>query len=334
MAVKIGSARIDERGRAFGGRAGDQTGREVGTQKWYSHPKGWRVFRPLDEAAAERIARAMEQACENENVGYDQYERNALWRLAKEVGFDISKVSEPCETDCSALVRVCCAYAGITTGDFTTADAPAALLRTGAFVEMKGDRYQDGELYLGRGDVLVTRTKGHAAVVLTNGRHFEGRAAPAAYAPGERVLRYGCEGDDVRLMQQRLILMGYDLGAWGADGEFGDCTDLAVKQFQRDHGLEADGIVGPVTMAAIEDALEKKEKIDRDAAADQTMQTVEIEGGDCYIRTAPNTSGKILGVARRGTTLPYQGETDGGWLLVIYQDTNAWVSGKYGRVAK
>ena len=43
--VRVGSARIDERGKAYGGRAGDQTGRELSTQKWYLHKKGWRVFR-------------------------------------------------------------------------------------------------------------------------------------------------------------------------------------------------------------------------------------------------------------------------------------------------
>ena len=34
MAVKIGSARIDENGKAHGGAAGDQTGKEVSTQSW------------------------------------------------------------------------------------------------------------------------------------------------------------------------------------------------------------------------------------------------------------------------------------------------------------
>ena len=58
-----------------------------------------------------------------------------------------------------------------------------------------------------------------------------------------------------------------------------------------------------------------------------------IEGGNCYIRTAPNTDGKILGVAKRGTELPFGGEvSDNGWPLVEYQGQNAWVSGKYGKV--
>ena len=61
--------------------------------------------------------------------------------------------------------------------------------------------------------------------------------------------------------------------------------------------------------------------------------TVKIEGGNCYIRTAPNTEGKALGVAHRGDILPYAGEISaGGWLLVLYNGVQAWVSGKYGRL--
>ncbi|WWU66686.1 peptidoglycan-binding protein (plasmid) [Clostridium baratii] len=41
------------------------------------------------------------------------------------------------------------------------------------------------------------------------------------------------------------------IGPAGADGVFGDSTEKAVKEFQRDHNLEADGIVGPATQAAL-----------------------------------------------------------------------------------
>ena len=59
MAVKIGSARIDENGRAYNGKAGDQTGNEVSTQNWYLHSKGWRVFRAKNPGVAEKIAICM-----------------------------------------------------------------------------------------------------------------------------------------------------------------------------------------------------------------------------------------------------------------------------------
>jgi len=60
---------------------------------------------------------------------------------------------------------------------------------------------------------------------------------------------------------------------------------------------------------------------------------VLISGGNCYIRTASNTTGKIIGVAINGEKLSYGGEISaGGWLMVEHNGQKAWVSGKYGRL--
>lgn len=65
-------------------------------------------------------------------------------------------------------------------------------------------------------------------------------------------LRKGDAGPYVTLAQTELIQRGYDLGSWGADGKFGVQTEKAVKQFQTDWGLTADGIIGPKTWAMLE----------------------------------------------------------------------------------
>lgn len=169
MAVKVGSARIDENGNAKGGKAGDQTGKEVSTQNWYLHSKGWRVFRAKNPAIGEKIAQDMQYACNNSKIGYDQNQRGTLYSVSKPLGFNCSKVTTPCETDCSALVRVCCAYAGVDLPNFRTTDEASVLLKSGAFVEMKGAKYQESDKYLLRGDIMVTKTQGHTVVVLSNG---------------------------------------------------------------------------------------------------------------------------------------------------------------------
>lgn len=168
MAVKVGSARIDEHGKATGGKAGDQTGKEVSTQNWYLHSKGWRVFRAKNPAIAEKIAQDMQYACNNSKIGYDQNQRGTLYTVSKPLGFNCSKVDVACETDCSALVRVCCAYAGVDLPNFRTTNEASVLLKSGAFTEMKGE-YQKSDKYLRRGDILVTKTQGHTVVVLSNG---------------------------------------------------------------------------------------------------------------------------------------------------------------------
>lgn len=170
MAVLIGSARSNEYGGVNGGKAGDQkSGEEVSMQNWYLHNKGWVVIRAKDAAIREKIAYCMEVACKNNHIGYCQDHRTALWDAAKQYDFDAGKVTKDVETDCSALVRVCCRYAGILVGDFTTASEAAILNATGLFEIIRDATYCNSSDRLLRGDILVTKTKGHTVVVLSNG---------------------------------------------------------------------------------------------------------------------------------------------------------------------
>lgn len=66
-------------------------------------------------------------------------------------------------------------------------------------------------------------------------------------------IRRGSKGEYVTLAQTKLLNKGYDLGKWGVDGSFGSATEAAVKNFQRDNGLTADGIIGKNTWAALEE---------------------------------------------------------------------------------
>lgn len=72
--------------------------------------------------------------------------------------------------------------------------------------------------------------------------------------PGKRTLRRGMSGEDVRALQSRLLVLGYDVGRAGADGVFGRGTRDAVVQFQKRAALAADGVVGPMTWSALDSA--------------------------------------------------------------------------------
>lgn len=68
-------------------------------------------------------------------------------------------------------------------------------------------------------------------------------------------LRRGDRGAYVTLAQTKLIQKCFSCGTAGADGIFGKGTETAVKQFQKDSGLKADGIVGPATWSALDAAV-------------------------------------------------------------------------------
>lgn len=326
MAVIIGSARIDENGKAHGGKAGDQTGKEVSTQNWYKHSKGWVVLRAKDPKKAEKIAKAMRAACDNPNIGYDQYQNQTLWDEVKDKGYDPAKASKPCETDCARLVRVCCACAGIIARDFYTATEAAYLMDTGEFVKFTTSKYTNQDDYLGAGDILVTKTKGHTVVVLTNGSKYDGAVEEPGIPLGSRILRNGDEGKDVEDLQCRLKAAGYDPGE--IDGEYGPNTEAAVRALQKDAGILVDGEFGPDSYAALL-VLE----VDGDAPeAEPAPMTgkVTISGGDAWLRTGPGTAYDKAGVAKSGDKLTYANEDN--WVPVLVEGRLLWVSGKYAKV--
>lgn len=224
MTVYVASARIDENGKAHGGKAGDQTGKEVSSQKWYLHDKGWTVLRCRDPVKRLKIAKCMRDAHVNEYIGYDQYQRDTLYNAVKDKGFDVNTLEKAVECDCSSLVRVCVSYAGINCPNFRTTNQAKTLTNTGWFEKLTEDKYTKKPDYLLEGDILVTNTQGHTVVVLNDGgkaKEDEGAEElpedMIEIAPGTWFLRrgpgqkYPHDGIYVREGQR---LKKVDLGAW------------------------------------------------------------------------------------------------------------------------
>lgn len=72
---------------------------------------------------------------------------------------------------------------------------------------------------------------------------------PSHAALGDRLLRRGSRGNDVKVLQETLNQLGHNCGT--ADGVFGGLTYNGVLSFQRSKGLSTDGIVGSQTIDAI-----------------------------------------------------------------------------------
>ena len=82
----------------------------------------------------------------------------------------------------------------------------------------------------------------------------QGRAVAcglAVYSKNYPTIYQGKKGEAVKVLQRKLIKLGYNLGKWGVDGSFGQATYLAVRQFQKDHNLIVDGICGKNTWAKL-----------------------------------------------------------------------------------
>lgn len=89
------------------------------------------------------------------------------------------------------------------------------------------------------------------------------------------ILKQGSSGPDVTALQQKLKDLGFDPN--GVDGNFGPGTTKAVIAFQQSKGLEADGKVGPNTLAAIQGG----------------ASTPSDAGGGTATATAPAAGGSV-----------------------------------------
>lgn len=93
----------------------------------------------------------------------------------------------------------------------------------------------------------------------------------------DRLLHLKDTGDDVKSVQEALSQLGYDLSKYGADGILGSSTIAAIKAFQEAKGLSTDGIVGPNTVKALQDAVGSTDKLKSNV--DDLMNDITKKGG-------------------------------------------------------
>ena len=118
----------------------------------------------------------------------------------------------------------------------------------------KGNSMEHTGMHVG-GGVVIDCSTGVSSVGMSGWTHY---AIPVGlYEEGEipvstvkPVLRKGDRGDEVKALQEQLNRLGYDCGE--ADGVFGTRTKQAVIRFQTANGLDADGVVGSKTWAALD----------------------------------------------------------------------------------
>lgn len=251
--VKIAHASIDERGKVAGGRAGDQTKKEVCIRTWYK--KSWNVvIRPKSKEVANRIVKEAKAGANNNKIGYDQNQRNTLLAQAKKVNFDLSKIATACECDCSSLVSVLMIAAGAKESDIvkggncaTTSTLRSRAKETGLFDILTDKKYLDSDEYIKAGDIIV-KEGSHVVIALENGKNT---TTGGKVKVELTVLKKGSKGKQVGALQSLLKGYGYSIGKSGVDKSFGSDTEKAVKAFQKVRKLKQDGIVGKDTWSEL-----------------------------------------------------------------------------------
>ena len=94
------------------------------------------------------------------------------------------------------------------------------------------------------GDNWISRLQAECNVQSFSNQAVDGIAGPATLA-GCPTLRKGASGNITKLLQEKLVKLGYNTN--GVDGIFGSGTYSAVREFQKTKGLSIDGIVGQNT---------------------------------------------------------------------------------------
>lgn len=260
MRYVIGNAWCDENGNATGGKPGDQVQAEVDDWKgevrlqyFYVNKKGWYVLRLKSAKQAKKAAKLMKKACNNANIGYSQSDRYGI--IAKGV-----KTKTPVNCDCSSLVRECIHEATkAEIPDFYTANEVTILMATGLFMPVI--EYMDNTtLYVG--DVIVTKIKGHTAIVTEGEPRTNPYTEPAENVTSKNIIaenrlnpaNYLTKGDGVKWVQYELCRVGFQFEIdtfGGIDGICGNGTADCIMEFQRAKGLEVDGICGKKTRRAL-----------------------------------------------------------------------------------
>lgn len=243
MDIIIGSARCDENGKYCGGKVGDQTGKEVSTQKFYVSSKGWYILRPKSISHANLLANKMLQACNNKNIGYDQSNRLGIIKYGI-----LTSVKTEC--DCSSLVRQCIKEAiGKDVGNFTTSNEVDVLVNSGLFDKIS----YTSSTTLYSGDILVTKTKGHTVIVVS-GNNRSSSSSTTVTKTSYQTIKNGSNGDYVVKWQKFLLSQNYKTCVTNGtrkmlsvDGVFGDITKSITIRWQNAHGLVGDGVVGKLT---------------------------------------------------------------------------------------
>ena len=140
-------------------------------------------------------------------------------------------------------------------------------------------------------------------------------AYTSSYAEPTILIKKGTYGTGVKWLQDMLNHNGYSLTV---DGAFGNATYNAVIDFQKNKGLEIDGIVGPATRNAL-----------KTYADTSSINAYKYTTTNVNFRSGPGTSYSSYGVLSANTKVYAYSKTSNGWIHVKYNNTYGYIYAQY-----
>lgn len=227
MAVKFGHARISENG-SINGVKGDSTKKEVCIRNWYNGSWDFMAIHP-DPVVREKHAAAVEAACNNDNVGYGQGDRNSLNKEAKVVNYDIAKITNPCNCDCSSLQNAAAKASGAKNVTYAsngwTTRTMRSKLKAAGYIIIEDPTYLTSAMYCVRGAIYVEEGS-HTGCGLTDGSKHKNTLAKAGLTKPAETTK----------------------PAVPAESSTYTLKDF-IKDVQMATGSKVDGIAGPETLS-------------------------------------------------------------------------------------
>ena len=261
MSHYISNCGHDENYNYHGGQAGDQTGTEWEIRTWYSYP--WNcVLRHPDANVRALHAEMAEAAAKNNNIGYDQYQRDTFGIQLKASGDDPAKITVKCETDCSKGIIDITKAIGRRLGISALKNIQAtytgnmrSYYKAAGYQVLTDSKYLTSPDYLMPGDILLNDVN-HVATNITQGSKASAASANASTPVSSgnssnqligtcsvelKTFLKGATDDQIRTIQILLSKLGYkgkNGKALAIDGYLGDDTAYAVEQFQKKMGMK------------------------------------------------------------------------------------------------
>lgn len=314
---KIANCSSDENGRYHGGVSGDQTGREWIIRDWYNRP--WNcVLRYPDKEIREMLAEMAIKGANNNNVGYNQWQRDSYYTQLQKVNYDPAKITAKCQTDCSASIIAHVKAIGYLKNidkfkniSATYTGNMRSAFKAAGFQVLTDSKYLTGTSYLLPGDILLNDAH-HVTTFLGIGSKTTeyktistpsttaSKPATSSSSSSSKKVGKNVTSTSTKEIQKMLNKVGnYKLTE---DNSYGPATTAAVIDFQTRYKLQVDGDVGNQTLSKLKSLYNEATTSQPKAVptfngktySKTVARTGQVTASKLNVRLGPGTSYKNL----------------------------------------